>query len=336
MQRWPLILVMVIGLCSFEACGQSSFYYNCHAADEIDATTRSAVTSESLKFTKAALAGNTLQAFDQLTEEAKKTATVEQLSSILQNIKTSGPYDEFSVERVMTITGRGHMQQQTSVADCAKDTSLTESNVRVAISNVPEQAYALVSAKGSQERWVATLWLIPTGGKWQIQSFQITIGSAAGRPVGGILALAQQENSLGHTLNAGILYAAAASLASHAPFYHTGLEDAIQKEAQQVSSPQEFRGNPPFNLKGSTESFVLVRLNSMAITGKLYLVIAQEVSPWKDSKEIEQKNRALIKLFAERFPEYSSVFAGLVVEATEQGGTNGWRTVLDNSAIRGR
>jgi hypothetical protein len=39
-------------------------------------------------------------------------------------------------------------------------------------------------------------------------------------------------------------------------------------------------------------------LSSIAISGKLYLVIAQEVSPWKDSKEIEQKNRSLIKLFA--------------------------------------
>jgi len=336
MQKWPLILTMLFGICSLEACGRSSFYYNCHGTDEIDPATRSAVTSESLKFTKAALAGDALQAFGHLTEEAKKVATVEQLGNILQNIKTSGPYDEFSVESVMTITGRGHMQQQSSVADCAKDASLTESNVRVAISNVPEQAYALVSAKGSQERWVATLWLIPNGGKWQIQSFQITIVSAAGRPVGEILAMARQENSRGHMLNTGILYAAAASLATRAPFYHTGLEDAIQKEAQQVSSPEEFRGNPPFNLKGSPGSFALVRLNSIAINGKLYLVVAQEASPWKDSKEIEQKNRALIRLFAERFPEYSSVFAGLVAEATERGGTNGWRTVLDNEAIARR
>jgi len=335
MQRWPLILTMLFGLSSLEACGPSSFYYNCHGAEEIDATTRSAVTSESLEFTKAAFAGDTLQAFGHLTEEAKKVATAEQLGNILQNIKTSGPYDELSVERVMTVTGRGHMQQESSVADCAKDASLTESNVRVAISNVPEQAYALVSAKGSQERWVATLWLIPKGGKWQIQSFQITIGRAAGKPVGEIVALARQENSRGHTLNTGILYAAAASLAARAPFYHTGLEDAIQKETQQASAPEEFRGNPPFNLKGSTGSFALVRLNSIAINGKLYLVLAQEVPPWKDSKEIEQKNRALIKLFAERFPEYSSVFAGLVTEATEHAGTNGWRTVLDNSAISG-
>ena len=335
MQRWPYILAMVIGLCSLEACGPSSFYYNCHVDDEITATTASEVTSESLKFTKAALAGDRSQAFDQLTEEAKKTATLEQLGSILQNIKASGPYEDFLIERVMTVTGRGHIQQQTSVADCAKDASLTENNVRVAISNVPEQAYVLISAKGNQESWITTLWLIPHAGKWQIQSFQITIGSAAGKPVGDILTMARQENSQGHALNTGILYAAAASLAARAPFYHTGLEDAIQKEGQQVSSPKEFRGDPPFTLKGVMGSFAVARLSSIAMGGKLYLVIAQEVSPWKDSKEIEQKNRSLIKLFADRFPEYSSVFGGLVAEATERGGTNGWRTVLDNSAIRG-
>src|SRR6266496_1022173 len=111
MQRWPYILMTVIGFCSLEACGPSRFYYNCHAADEIDGTTRSEVTSEGLKFTKAALAGDTSQAFDQLTEDAKKTATLEQLGSILENIKASGPYEDFRVERVMTVTGRGHLRQ---------------------------------------------------------------------------------------------------------------------------------------------------------------------------------------------------------------------------------
>lgn len=213
--------------------------------------------------------------------------------------------------------------------------NLTENNVRVVIKNVSEQAYALVSAKGSHENWFATLWLIPSSGNWQIQSFQVTMSTAAGKPVGDILAMARQENSKGHTLNAGALYAAAASLATHGSFYHTGLEDVIQKEAQQVSLPQEFRERPPFTLQGTAGSFSIVRLSPLAIKGTLYLVISQEMSPWKDSREIEQKNRSLIKTFASRFPEYQSAFAGLVAEATERGGTNGWRTVMNNSAISG-
>jgi hypothetical protein len=335
MRRWACILTVLIGLSSLEACGPSSFYYNCHTADDINATTRSEVTTESLKFARAAFDGDAPQAFEQLTDEAKKNVSQEQLTNIFQGMKASGPYDSLRVERLMAVTGRGHMQQQTSVADCAKDTALTENNVRVVIANVPEQAYAMVSAKGSHENWFAILWLIPSSGKWQIQSFQVAMGTAAGKPVADILAMARQENSQGHTLNAGALYAAAASLAAYGPFYHTRLEDVIQKEAQQVSPPQEFRQRPPFNLPGPAGSFSIVRLSPIAINGKLYLVISQEVSPWKDSREIEQKNRSLIKTFASRFPEYQNAFAGLVAEATESGGTNGWRTVMENSAING-
>jgi hypothetical protein len=125
--------------------------------------------------------------------------------------------------------------------------------------------------------------------------------------------MARQENGQGHTLNAGALYATAATLAAHGSFYHTGLEDVIQKEAQQVSPPQEFRERPPFTLQGTAASFSIVRLSPIAINGALYLVISQEVSPWKDSREVERKNRSLIKT----------------------GGTNGWRTVMENSAISG-
>lgn len=335
MRRWACGLTVIIGLWSLEACGQSSVYYWCHTADDINATTRSEVTTESLKFARAAFDGDTPQAFDQLTDEAKTNVSQDQLTNILQNIKASGPYDSLSVARLMTITGWGHLQQQTGVADCAKDTALTENNVRVVTANVSEQAYTLVSAKGSHENWFATLWLIPSSGKWQIQSFEVTMATAAGKPVGDILAIARQENGQGHTLNAGALYAGAATLAAHGSFYHTGLEDAIQKEAQQVSPPQEFRHGPPFTLKGTAGSFSIVGLRPTAINGALYIVISQEVSPWKDSREIERTNRSLIKTFAARFPEYQSAFAGLVVEATERGGTNGWRTVMENSAISG-
>lgn len=335
MRKWPVAVVLITGLLYLEACGSSSFYYNCHDANEIDAKTMTAITAESLKFSRAAFDGESAKAFDELTQEAKKNTSLDQLAVILQGIKSAGPYEDLHVQRVMTITGYGHTDQPTGIADCAKDRSLTESNVRVATSNVREQAYALVSAKGSQESWIATLWLIPNSGKWQVQSLQITRGTAAGKTAAELVASAREENQGGHPLNAGILYAAAGATASHGPIYHTGLEDAIQQEAQQILPPEEFRGNLPHILKGAGGPFSIVLISPAAISGKLYVVISQEVSPWKDSREVEQKNRSLIKVFAGRFPEYSAVFSGLVVEATERGGTNGWRTVLDNSAIKG-
>jgi hypothetical protein len=335
MRKWLVALLISFGICSLEACGTSSFYYYCHDANEIDAKTMAAITAESLAFSRAAFDGETAKAFDELTQEAKKNTSQDQLAGILQGIKSAGPYEDLRVERVITVTGFGHTNTATGIADCAKDRSLTESNVRVATSNVREQAYAVVSAKGSQERWIATLWLIPSSGKWQIQSLQITRSTVAGKTAAELVATARRENQSGHPLNAGILYAAAGTTASHGPIYHTGLEDAIQEEARQISLPEEFRGSLPQDLQGAGGPFSIVLISPVAINGKLYIVIAQEVSPWKDSREVEQKNRSLMKVFAGRFPEYSEVFGGLVVEATERGGTNGWRTVLDNSAIKG-
>jgi len=336
MSKWFSGLILLTALTVLEACGPSRFYYYCHTGNDIDAETNSAVTRESLKFAHAAFDGDTPQAFNELTDEARKSFDQAQLASVLQGIKASGPYDSLRIEHLMTVTGRGHMQQSTSIVDCAKDATLSENNVRAVITNVPKQAYALVSAKGRTENWLAILWLIPSSGKWQIQSFQVTMATAAGKNADSFLAQARQENGEGHTLNAGVLYAAAGTLADRGSFYRTGLLDLIQKEAQQVIPPQEFRERPPFILKGGGEAFSIIRLSPIAINGNPYLVITLEVPRWKDSQEIEKRNRLLIRTFASRFPEYQSAFSGLVAEATESGGTSGWRTVMENSSIVGK
>jgi hypothetical protein len=64
-------------------------------------------------------------------------------------------------------------------------------------------------------------------------------------------------------------------------------------------------------------------LNTIALSGKRYLVIIHEVDQWRDTKEIEQRNKNHISTFAKRFPEYPDVFGGLVAEATVRGGNNG-------------
>ena len=61
MRRWACGLTVIIGLWSLEACGPFSSYYSCHIADDIDATTRAEVTTESLKFARAAFDGDTPQ-----------------------------------------------------------------------------------------------------------------------------------------------------------------------------------------------------------------------------------------------------------------------------------
>jgi hypothetical protein len=335
------MLLLVTVLVSSGGC-QSSFFYNCNEGGEIDPEKRSTIAAASVQFTQAALAGDAEAVYSTLTDAAKANASRDQLIGVLQDFKGAGTFSDFKIERIMTLTGRGDTSKSNGHADCTKDATHPEAHLMLTIEKVPEQAYVLVSAKNSNsnskgyssETWITTLWLIPRAGKWQVNGFHAVMATLLSRPVDEYLARARRENGRGHTLNASTLYFDAASLAARGPFYHTGMEDLIQQESQQVTQPQEFRGPPPFSLAGPSGSFSIVRMITTQMNGKLYLVIVHEVDPWKDSKEVERKNKVLIQAFAKRFPEYSDIFGGIVAQAAARGSDKGWNTVEDNASIQ--
>jgi hypothetical protein len=333
-KRQLRLLLLVMSVC-LSVGGQSSFFYNCHDGGEIDSKKRLDITKASLQFVQAALGGDVDSAYSQFTEAAKGNTTKDQLAGALQTFKQAGPFEGFRVERLMTVTGWGDASGSNGFAICSKDAAHPEATVTVAIQKIKEQAYALVSARGkaNNETWIAALWLLPRAEKWEVHAFQATIGTVLGKPAEEYLVMARSEKNRGHALNAGLLYSDAASIVIRGPFYHTGIEDLIQREAQEVTPPQEFRGHAPFSLSGGSVSYSILRFNTAPLNGKLYLLIVHEVDQWKNTNEIEQRNKKLISTFAKRFPEYSDVFGGLAAEAMVRDGSNGWRTIQENAAI---
>jgi hypothetical protein len=327
------ILAVFFATLSLTGGCQSSFYYHCHDGAEIDAGKKSAITATSLEFMRAVLSGDMDAAYNRFSDAAKTNTPRDQFQAILQGFKPAGPFHSLQVERIMTVTGWGDNSKSNGIAICSKDAAHPEDGTTLAIQKSQEQAYVLVSAKGQgpPETWVAAVWLIPKAEKWEVHSFHATIGTILGQGPEHYLTMARAEKERGHLLNAGMLYTDAASIAARGPFYRTNIEDVIEREAQQITQPGELRGQAP--LKGPTGSFNLVRFQTAPLKEKLYLLVAYETDQWKTPHEIEGKNMLLIKTFAQRFPEYSNVFAGLVAEATVRGGTNGWRTVKDNAAI---
>lgn len=75
------------------------------------------------------------------------------------------------------------------------------------------------------------------------------------------------------------------------------------------------------------DEFKVINAGALAVAGKIYLDIAYLVKPWKSYEEVDQEDRKLIESFASAVPEYSAVFAGIIAEAHEVGGSAGYRTV---------
>jgi hypothetical protein len=328
--------VGVTALVACHGCQLMSSYYTCHDGREIDPTKKSEAETSSLQFARALFSGDLEVAYSHFTEQAKNSTSRNQLRGLLEAMRPSGPYDSLETEQVMIVTRWWLASPGTGLAMCSKDLTHSEASVTVALTNVREQAYVLISAKGTPESWVVVLWLVPHEGQWQVQAFHLMMETAASKNAAEILAQARMERSRGHNLNAEVLYAGAADLASRGPFYRTGFQDTIQEEAQQIMMPTDFRGQPPFTLQGPSGPFTIWHMNPVPVRGQLYLLISQEISPWKDSGETVRKNRALISAFATRFPEYSDVFSGMVAESTDHDRGHGWRTVEDNSAVLDR
>ncbi|MBZ5533500.1 MAG: hypothetical protein LAO20_18885 [Acidobacteriia bacterium] len=328
----PRLLVLALVLSG--GC-QSSFLYKCHDAEGIDRKKQLEIFGASMLFVQLAVEGYMDAAYAHFSDAAKANTSKDQFAQVLQVFKPARHFEGYRLEKIMTVTGWGDTSKTNGVAICSNDIAHPELGVTVAIQKVPEQAYTLISARSttSHESWIISVWLVPHAGTWEVNAFHATIQTAVGKKAEDFLAMARAEKNRGHALNAGLLYSGAASLAGRGPFLHTGMEDLIHQEAQQVTPPQEFRGRAPFPFAGPSGPFSILRVNLTPLDGKIYLVIAYETDPWKDSREIEKKNHALIRAFATRFPEYSEVFGGIIAEATELGGNNGWRTVEEKTAI---
>src|SRR5260370_26044908 len=206
----PVNLFSVVMTLLWAGGCQSSFYYNCHDGGEIDSKKKSDVAAVSLQFVQAALAGDVDAVYRQFTEAAKANTPRDQFAGALQVFKSAGPFDGFQIAPILMVTGWGDTSKSNGIAICSKDAVHPAAGVTVAIQKVPEQAYALVSAKGkgSQETWIVSVWLIPSAEKWQGHSFYATVGTGLGKSAGEYIAMARTEKRRGAAPCAGLLSSA--------------------------------------------------------------------------------------------------------------------------------
>jgi hypothetical protein len=138
---------------------------------------------------------------------------------------------------------------------------------------------------------------------------------------------ARRQNQRGHKLNAALLYAAAGQTADRGPNFQMGITKSIAEDMSRLDGPTEVQGQPPFLWKVGTRTWRVLNVSSIAVGGKIYVVISHEVASWQAESQVDGRNRELLAYFKSRFPECPEAFAGLVARATEQGGNRGYGTV---------
>jgi len=216
------------------------------------------------------------------------------------------------------------------VVFCEGDAGSGRTAVRPA--NLPEQAFVAATASAPNDRVAVSLWLVPENGEWKVRMFSIDPATVGRKDAGQIFEWAKAQESAGHAFNAWVLYAAAGRLASRGPFLLTESAHAISEAVAGKKPPSGLDVRPPWEWKDDGTTFKVLGIQYLGGAGKINLAIDHEVPAGTGDEAMDRANKALIAYFKRRYPEYSDVFAGLLVRAHAQGTGKGFATFDETPA----
>lgn len=303
----------------------SAFASSCKQDGEIPAEKLAAIDNRALLFVHAALGPHPAHAFQSYaTTRLQKEVSATQFGQFMRRVDHFAPFDPVGVTHTYWANVVG--QPQGAWVKCG---TLSEPRNLVSFRTMPsvKQAWVLVNGKARNNTWTFTIWLVWSGGGWRVDSFTANASTLANLSAEDVWRLARSEEARHHWLNAFILYNMAIQLAWRGPSFRLGIVQAIRRQMEKIHVPSSLQGKPPFAWSFGAHTFKVLNVGPIAVAGKIYLDIAYDARPWKNYKQVDQENRELIRDFASKYPEYSAVFAGIIGEAHEIGGNQGFRTV---------
>lgn len=326
-----LFLGIALSVTSVSASAQSLFAFSCQQDSGIPSEKRTAFESVAMDFVHKLLGANPETVFDMMSEDGKRSGTREQLKSMATEMFQKMQLRDLSPMHTYLIKLKG---QSPGRIVCGTNLSKPDGWESLEAANVPEQAYVLISAKTVNNLMVVSVWLVPEQGAWKVQSFWMNAASMADLDSMKLRQLAQAQQAKGHNFNAAILYTSAAQLANRGPSFQLGITQSITDDLAKLPLPSEIQGPAPFFWKDGDKTYKVLNVGPIAIGGKIYMMLVQEVPSWESDAQVDGWNRELLTYFKKRFPEYSDSFAGLVARAHERDGHRGFGTVEETPTAK--
>lgn len=307
----------------YTATSQGLYTATCIKDGHIDAATRQAADSAAMEFAKSLFgakpAPSALFAGDAQARAARQQLYAQFVAELHSSeAKNIAPQHTYLIKSTGPATGQ---------LNCTADASKPEDSVSLSVKSVPEQAHVLISAETASDNWALSVWLIPEQDKWKVQSFWMNASSMGGKDSTQLWDLARAQRQAGHALNAFVFYNAALQTVYRGEDFQWGIIQPISDDMAQLAVPAEVQGDPPYTWKDGANAYKITQVEPVAISGKLYVMIGQEVEPWQSNEQVDGWNRAVIAYFKLRFPEYADAFAGIAVRAKEHGGNKSFGTV---------
>jgi len=263
--------------------------------------------------------------FDGFTPQLRAITNYEALQKIIRatGFKPDSVKDA-QIVRVDLIEG---VTSGPNTVTCQSSDSLKETR-SFAVQPSKRQAYVAIDGHTVNNDMELTFWLDGDQG-WKIYGFHLNPATIVGRSVTDFLTQARYERLKGHSFNAVLLFATARQLMYRGPDVQLAGTADIGKEFASLSIPKDLPGKEPVVWQVGDNKYTIVNMSVLGLGGKIYLSVTQYMDSPMSEPDFDRHNKRLIAEIQKRYPEYSQIFAGMIVGAVEKNRTNIFRTLYE-------
>jgi hypothetical protein len=311
------LLVACFLLVTLRASAQS-----CLSANDMDASTRSALTATAQRYFDMAAKGDVfnlkLNSIPSLASNFTgiETAVIDNKAAFAGAQATPRP------PFLLQAQGTNPNPRAEFLCGVFGSQGQTRDSAVFVIPNLPPGNYGVVvlDINGQKGPYTLTMVLQQMGNDWKLGGYYAKASEIAGHDAPWYIDRARQYKTKGQTHNAYFYFLEARSLLAPIDFMSTLQTDKLYDEAQAALPPDIPTGGNTVDLPAGPKTYKLTNVFPLAVGNDLDLIVKYQSTDVSNTTQTFQDNMAVIKALVTKYPELRDAFAGVVARAVEPSG----------------
>jgi hypothetical protein len=293
----------------------------CLTSDDIDAKTRSALQTTSLRYFSMAAQGDA----GGLRQNAIAGVAAD-FGGIAAAIKDNQPNLANSKGTLRSIfelqaTGKDPLPRAEFLCGVFGKTGQTANSAVIVLTSLPPGDYAVsILDADSKVPYSVSFVLQQEGGDWKVGGFYAKASQVAGHDGQWFLDRARELKAKGKTRSAWLYYLEARDLLSPVPFMSTLATDKIYDESQGLQPADLPAQGSTADLTAGGKVYRLTSMFPVGVGNDVDLVIKYQAASVADTAQTFQENTSVIKALVAKYPEFRDAFTAVIARATEPSG----------------
>jgi hypothetical protein len=311
------VLVALVVAFASAAYGQS-----CETSDDLDAATRSAISSAGQRYFNMVAKGDAAS-----LRQGAIPSLASDFSGVESVIKDrqkdlAGAQAASPKLYLLEVEGNAPLQHGEFLCGVFGKNGQTANSAAFYLDNLAPAKYAVVLFDAGTPRTHVSFILQQTGSAWKLAGLYLQSAQIAGHDSDWFFARSRDYKSKGQAHNAWLYAVEGRYLLAPVAFMHTLATDQLDLQMQSLVPPDVPNNGKTADLVSATPgtAYKLTEMFPVAYGNDLDLVVRFQVADVSNSNQAYASNMAVMKALVTKYPELRDAFAGIVARATDPSG----------------